>query len=103
MIFENRKEHCKTIFKLGNHQLERAYEYKYLGIIMNYNGNFTPAKIDLSTRSQKAYFKLRKLLGIEIIKPKLYLDIFDKTVNCSYSHIWIRNMGYIQYKNYKIC
>ena len=80
IIFENRKEHCKTIFKLGKYQLERVYEYKYLGVVMSYNGNLTPAKVDLSIRSQKAYFKLRKLLGIEIIKPKLYLDIFDKTV-----------------------
>ena len=59
---------------------EQVFTYKYLGIIINSKGEFTEGKQDLQLRAQKAYFKLRKLLNIDIIKPNLYLDIFDKTV-----------------------
>ena len=80
MIFESRKHGCEHTFKIGPETLERVYQYKYLGIMLEYTGSYSSAKIDLCQRSQKAYFKLRKLLNIEFIKPSLYLDIFDKTV-----------------------
>ena len=80
IIFESKKQSCNTNFLIGNTNLERVYEYKYLGITIDYKGELNKAKEELYSRSQKAYFKLRKLLAIDIINPKLYLDIFDKTV-----------------------
>ena len=80
LIFEPRREPCNSIFKIGFEVLERVYSYRYLGIVLEYTGHYKSAKNDLYMRSQKAYFKLRKLLGSEYINPKLFLDVFDKTV-----------------------
>lgn len=80
MIFEPKKQQCNYNFRIGTETLERVYQYKYLGVMIEYTGNNTSVKTDLYQRSQKAYFKLRKLLNIDTIKPELYLDIFDKTV-----------------------
>lgn len=82
LIFENRKEHIPRNYSFHIHSnlIERVYSYKYLGIIIDYKGDFGEAKIDLYRRGQRAYFKLRKLLNIDLVKPKLYLDIFDKAV-----------------------
>ena len=82
IIFENRKDTSSNnyTYHIDSHEIERVYSYKYLGIIINYKGEFDEAKTDLHRRAQRAYFKLRKLLNIDLIKPKLYLDIFDKTV-----------------------
>ena len=78
--FESRKSNNYHTFHINLQPLEQVYIYKYLGVIINYKGEFTEGKQDLQVRAQKAYFKLRKLLNIDIIKPNLYLDIFDKTV-----------------------
>ena len=80
ILFEPRKQPCTFQFSIGSITLERVYMYNYLGIIIDYKGDLTQAKTDLYLRAQKAYFKLRKLLNIDIIKPKLYLEIFDRTV-----------------------
>ena len=105
MIFESRKQNCNHIFNIGSEILERVYQYKYLGIMLEYTGNYSSAKTDLYQRSQKAYFKLRKLLNIDFIKPKLYLDIFDKTVLpvLTYgSSIWgVFNINTTRYKRNK--
>ena len=102
MIFEPKKQQCNHNFRIGSEPLERVYQYKYLGVMIEYTGNNNSAKADLYQRSQKAYFKLRKLLNVEIIKPKLYLDIFDKTVIpiLTYgSSIWgTYNMNTTRYK-----
>lgn len=81
IIFESRKNNKNNAtFYINSQSLEQVYTYKYLGVIINYRGEFNEGKQDLQLRAQKAYFKLRKLLNIDIINPKLYLDIFDKTV-----------------------
>ena len=80
MIFEARKSNNTHNFMINSQNLEQVYSYKYLGVIIDYKGNFTECKLDLLSRSQKAYFKLRKLLNTDIINPKLYLSIFDRTV-----------------------
>ena len=105
MIFESRKQKCNHTFNIGSEILERVYQYKYLGIMLEYTGSYSSAKTDLYQRSQKAYFKLRKLLNIDFIKPKLYLDIFDKTVLpvLTYgSSIWgVFNINTTRYKRNK--
>ena len=80
IIFERNKNNNNYTFNINSQLLEQVHAYKYLGVIINYKGEFTEGKQDLQVRAQKAYFKLRKLLNIDIIKPNLYLDIFDKTV-----------------------
>ena len=34
LIFESRKQNCDMSFKIDNKELERVYEYKYLGIVI---------------------------------------------------------------------
>ena len=105
LIFELKKSKCQHTFCIENTILERVYQYKYLGIVFSYTGNQTQAKEDLYLRSQKAYFKLRKPLGVDYIKPKLYLDIFDKTVVpiLTYgSEVWTGfNQNTKRYKEFK--
>lgn len=80
MVFENKKSIKIPQFNINAQPLQRVYTYKYLGVIIDYKGDFNECKLDLHSRAQKAYFKLRRLLNIDIIYPQLYLSIFDKTV-----------------------
>ena len=49
-------------FHLGNHSLKGCDKYKYLGCIINKNGNFKATRTDLCQKATKVLFKLQKIV-----------------------------------------
>ena len=58
VIFAKGKLRKKPTFKFDNKNLEIVDEYKYLGIIMNFNGKFNVAVRNLCEQARKAMFSL---------------------------------------------
>ena len=75
----------------GN-RLEQVQSYPYLGVELSWNGTFRTAEKTMTSKAQKAMFKLRTLLYGSDIKPSISLKLFDQLVKpvCLYgSEIWI--------------
>jgi hypothetical protein len=76
-------------------EIEIVEKYKYLGIIIYFNGNFKHAAEHLYNQSLKALFSLHsKIFGFNNIDHRLKLKLFDKCMLirpiCTYgSEIWI--------------
>ena len=80
MIFSRGKLRNLPTFTFNNNTVDVVFEYKYLGIIFNYNGNFNKAKKNLCDQATKAMYalitKARKLnLPVDI-----QLHLFDTLV-----------------------
>ena len=92
MIFSNKKVKNLT-FTLNGNTIETVDEYKYLGIILSYNGNLKHAAKYLYDKSLKAIFALKsKILDYKAITPKLQMKLFDSLIKpiLTYgSEIWI--------------
>lgn len=92
MIFSNKKvKYPKFLFN-GN-EIEIVDEYKYLGILLTYNGNLKHAANYLYNKSLKAIFALKsKILDYKAITPKLQMKLFDTLIRpiLTYgSEVWI--------------
>ena len=72
-------------------QLEHVQSYPYLGVEISANGSFKPAAKCMSTKAQKAIFKLKSLLAGACYRPTLCIRLFDQLIKpiCVYgSEIW---------------
>ena len=80
MIFSREKIRNLPDLTFGNSKMEVVFEYNYLGIIFNYNGNFTKAIKSLYDKGSKAMFSLlRKSRSLQL-PIDLQLHLFDKVV-----------------------
>ena len=80
MIFSRGKIRNLPDLMFGNTKIEVVFEYNYLGIILNYNGNFTKAIKSLYDKGSKAIFSLlRKARSLQL-PINLQLHLFDKVV-----------------------
>ena len=80
LIFTKRKRDYDYEFNLYGTNIEIVSSYSYLGILFNYNGNFTIARKKLSEQAQKALYALyRKLRNISI-PIDLQLKLFDSLI-----------------------
>ena len=80
MIFTKRKRDYDYEFNLYGTNIGIFSSYSYLGILFNYNGNFTIARKNLSEQAQKALYALyRKLRNISI-PIDLQLKLFDSLI-----------------------
>ena len=52
-------------FSYNNILLETVTSYCYLGIVLKYNGNFGLAIETLMDKARKAYFKIKKTVGLD--------------------------------------
>jgi predicted DNA-binding ArsR family transcriptional regulator len=94
MIFsKGHKSFKKFHFFYNNLEIEIVEKYKYLGIIIYFNGNFKHAAEHLYNQSLKALFSLHsKIFGFNNIDHRLKLKLFDMFIRpiCTYgSEIWI--------------
>jgi hypothetical protein len=97
MIFsKGHKNFKKFHFFYNNLEVEIVEKYKYLGIIIYFNGNFKHAAEHLYNQSLKALFSLHsKIFGFNNIDHRLKLKLFDMLIRpictfCTYgSEIWI--------------
>ena len=59
MIFRKRKDTGKNVFfYYDNQKLDIVHEFKYLGIVFNYNGTFVKHKKHAYDQGQKAMYAL---------------------------------------------
>ena len=77
--------------KIGNANLDWVHTYKYLGVLINSNGDFLASSENLCVRGWKASFKIKSALKDVDIDPELKLRLFDtlvKPIVCYNSEIW---------------
>ena len=94
MIFSKGKiKTDKLIFTINNTQIEVVDKYKYLGIMLNFNGNLKHVAEHMYNKSIKAIFSLKaKIMNYDNINNKLLLKLFDCLIRpiLTYgSEIWI--------------
>ena len=58
MVFRKRKDTGTNVFYYDNQKLGIVHEFKYLGIIFNYNGTFVKHKKHVYDQGQKAMYAL---------------------------------------------
>ena len=77
--------------KIGDATLQWVRTYKYLGILVNSNGDFLSSSENLCARGWKAIFKIKTALKDINVDPELTLKLFDtlvKPVVCYNGEIW---------------
>ena len=68
-------------FSVAGEPVECVYSYKYLGIIMNYNGTFKKSMEDRITKGTKCVYMVRNAIShYTNISTRLATTIFDKQV-----------------------
>ena len=91
IIFSKGKIKKQHNFTIGNLNIETVYEYCYLGVVINYNGNFTRAITERIIPAQKAMFGLNaKAVNLQL-PPDIHIDLFEKMITpiCLYgSEVW---------------
>ena len=79
MVFNSNGKTFMNHFIYDNVYLETITHYCYLGIVMKYNGNFNLAIQTLMEKARKAYFKIKKTIGLN--NPcRLLEKLFDSLV-----------------------
>ncbi|KAI3382690.1 hypothetical protein SNEBB_010922 [Seison nebaliae] len=70
----------KYNFKFDTMNINVESQYKYLGVILNYNGKFRQAQLDLKNRANKAMYSLIGLCRKHELPVDLQLQLFDSMV-----------------------
>ena len=108
MIFRKRKDTGKNVFYYDNQKLDIVHEFKYLGIVFNYNGTFAKHKKNAYDQGQKAvYALLRKIrllhlrLDKQILFQKLVIPVllYECELYC-YENIEIIERLQLKYLKY---
>lgn len=94
MVFSKGKRKLSNFkFNINNQTLEVVEKYKYLGVILNFNGNLKHAADHMFNKGLKAVFSLKsRILDFDLAKVKLKLKLFDtliKPIITYGSEIWI--------------
>ena len=79
MIFSKGKIKKENFsFSINNEHIEIVDKYKYLGIMLNFNGNLKHAAEHMYSRSIKAMFSLKsKIMNYDYINNKQMIKLFD--------------------------
>ena len=75
----NRKE--KNQFLINGKLIENCNEYKYLGVVLNKKGMFTPTLSELSCKANKAIYAMRQKINIRFLSIKTQLKLFDSLIS----------------------
>ena len=80
LVFNSNGKTFNNAFNYNNTNIETVAEYNYLGITMKYNGFFNAAIDVLVDKARKAYFKIKKTIGLN--NPcRLLEKLFDSLVS----------------------
>ena len=74
------KDTQNTKFYYNGKEVEVVFDFKYLGLIFNYNNKFSVAQKDLYDRASRAMFALLKRCRKLCLPLDIQLDLFDKIV-----------------------
>ena len=94
IIFQRGGPLPSTIFYLGNQIVEKVKQYKYLGTIITYTGNFNTNEVNLKKKGLRASYLILKHIGMNS-KPSTSIKIYEKIVepillyNCEVSHAYM--------------
>lgn len=92
MAMSNSNEDAPNrIMKIDDANLGWVNSYRYLGILIHSNGDFSSTSENLCVRGWKASFKIKSALKDVDVDPELKLKLFDtlvKPVICYNSEIW---------------
>ena len=81
VIFSKKKVRQNQSFKIKGQNIEIIDSYCYLGMLLNYNGNFCTAHKKITEQAHKALFAVyRKIRNISI-PVDLQLKLFDSLVS----------------------
>ena len=81
LVFSNHKANPNDYnFKLGINNIELVDSYKYLGVILNYNGSFNLAIDNLRSQASRAMYSLISKSRRLNLPIDIQLDSYDKTV-----------------------
>ena len=80
LVFNNTGRLFPVTFMIDNQLIEKAKQYRYLGVMFNASGSFSDAKEELYKRGLKALFKMYKCFEGHKPKIKTLLHVFDHTV-----------------------
>jgi len=94
---KGKKDFSKFNFSINGTAIEIVEKYKYLGIILYFNGNLKHAAEHLYNQSLKALFSIKpKILNSSDLNINLKLKLFDTLIRpiCTYgSEIWISDFN----------
>ena len=81
LVFSRGKiRNLPSIFFKGS-KIEVVFEYKYLGVIFNYNNKFSKTINDRCTSANRAMFSLLKKCRNLLLPLDIQIDLFEKCVN----------------------
>ena len=90
---KGKKDFSKFSFSINGCTIEIVEKYKYLGIILYFNGNLKHAADHLYNQSLKALFSINsKILNASELSMNLKMKLFDTLIRpiCTYgSEIWV--------------
>lgn len=79
-IFGNKKTRGNINFNFNKEKLETVDSFKYLGVLFNFNGNFSRCKKMLRDQATKAMFALLNKCRKHTLPVDLQIELFKKTV-----------------------
>ena len=107
VIFSRGKVRNFPTFYLNNISIEVVYEYKYLGVMFNYNGRFSKAIVQQTRRASKAMFdilKKRSELNLDIETMFKLFDICVLPIAIYGSEVWgFENLQAVERLHLKFC
>ena len=80
MIFRKRKDTGKNVFYYDNQKLDIVHEFKYLGIVFNYNGTFVKHKKHVYDQGQKTMYALLRKIKLLHLPLDIQIGLFQNLV-----------------------
>ena len=80
VIFSKGRVRTEYNFKMGNINIDTDTDYCYLGVVFNFNGNFTKAIKERIRLGRKALFSLNAKAGRLQLPPDIHIDLFQKMI-----------------------
>ena len=77
---------------INDQKIEVVEKYKYLGVILTYNGNLKHAANQLCNKALKANFSLKSKILDWLFEYEIEIIWHSHWTNCS---IWIWNFDYV--------
>ena len=80
IVFSRGKIRRIPKFYYNGKEIEVVFDFKYLGLLFNYNNRFSVAQKDLYDRASRAMFSLLRRCRKSCLPLDLQFDLFDKVV-----------------------
>jgi hypothetical protein len=91
MVFNSNGKTYLNQFTYKNVDLETVASYRYLGMVLKFNGNFNSAINTLMEKARKAYFKIKKTIGLNNpcrLLEKLFDSLVTPILTYGSSEVW---------------